>query len=281
MHTTRKIRIQIAIFITVSLAAFVIMALGFLRLPSLAFGVNRYTVTAELNEAGGLYKRANVTYRGTEVGLVDEVRLTDTGVEAVMSLRSDVKIPSDLKAEVHSQSAVGEQYVALLPRDGSSAPLKNDDVIPRDDTSVPPDINELLNATNRGLEAIPGDSLKTTVDEAYTALGGLGPELARFFKGGSSLAIDSRANLNELTNLTDNVAPILDTQTDTSDSIQAWASNLATVTKQLQTNDGAVRGVLQKTAPATAELTQLFDRLKPSLPIVLTNLVSVGQVAVT
>lgn len=281
MHMTRKIRIQIAILITVSLVAFVIMAIGFLRLPSLAFGVNRYTVTVELPEAGGLYKRSNVTYRGTEVGEVEEVRLTDSGVEAVMSLKSDIAIPSDLKAEVHSQSAVGEQYVALLPVDGASAPLKNGDVIPLDRTGVPPDINELLNATNRGLEAIPGDSLKTAVDESYLALGGLGPDLARFFKGGSSLGLDARANLDELVSLTDDVAPILNTQTDTSDEIKAWASNLATVTKQLQTNDGAVRGVLQKTAPATEELRALFDRLKPTLPIVLANLVSVGEVAVT
>ena len=164
---------------------------------------------------------------------------------------------------------------------GCSPPLRNGDVIRRDRTTVPPDINELLNATNRGLEAIPGDSLKTAVDEAYTALGGLGPELARFIKGGSSLAIDSRANLDALTNLTDNVAPILDTQTDTSDEIQAWAAHLATVTKQLQTNDTAVRGVLQNAASAADELRQLFDRVKPTLPIVLANLVSVGQVAVT
>jgi phospholipid/cholesterol/gamma-HCH transport system substrate-binding protein len=281
MHMTRRIWIQIAIFTAVSLVAFVVMSLGFIRVPSFVFGVDRYTVTVELPEAGGLYQRANVTYRGTEVGQVKEVRLTDSGVEAVMSLKSDIKIPSDLEAEVHSQSAVGEQYVALLPRNATSAPLRNGDVIRRDRTTVPPDINELLNATNRGLEAIPGDSLKTAVDEAYTALGGLGPELARFIKGGSSLAIDSRANRDALTNLTDNVAPILDTQTDTSDEIQAWAAHLATVTKQLQTNDTAVRGVLQNAAPAADELRQLFDRLKPTLPIVLANLVSVGQVAVT
>ncbi len=281
MHMTRRIWIQIAIFTVVSLVAFVVMALGFVRVPSYVFGVDRYTVTVELPEAGGLYQRANVTYRGTEVGEVKEVRLTDTGVEAVMSLKSDFKIPSDLEAEVHSQSAVGEQYVALLPRNATSAPLRNGDVIRRDRTTVPPDINELLASTNRGLEAIPSDSLKTAVDEAYTALGGLGPELARIVKGGSSLAIDSRANLDALTNLTDNVAPILDTQTDTSDEIQAWAAHLATVTKELQTNDTAVRGVLQNAPPAADELRQLFDRVKPTLPIVLANLVSVGQVAVT
>lgn len=279
MHMTRRIWIQITIFVVVSLAAFTVMAFGFLRLPSLAFGIDRYKVTVELPEAGGLYQRSNVTYRGTEVGQVDEVRLTGTGVEAVLSLDSDIKIPSDLEAEVHSQSAIGEQYVALLPRNATSAPLRNGDVIRRDDTTVPPDINELLNATNRGLEAIPGDNLKTAVDEAYIALGGLGPELSRFIKGGSSLAIDSRANLDELVNLTDNVAPILETQVDTSDEIGAWAAHLAEVTTQLKTNDNAVRGVLQNTAPTADELRQLFDRLKPTLPIVLANLVSTGEVA--
>ena len=69
------------------------------------FGVGRYTVTMELPKSGGLYESGNVTYRGTEVGRVESVRLTDTGVEAVLSLTSGIDIPSDLKAEVHSQSA--------------------------------------------------------------------------------------------------------------------------------------------------------------------------------
>ncbi len=106
------------------------MMFAYMRLPATWFDIGRYTVTVELPRAGGLYATGNVTYRGTEVGRVDSVRLTDNGVEAVLSLRSDVKIPSDLDAEVHSQSAVGEQYVALLPRGATAPPLKNGDVIP-------------------------------------------------------------------------------------------------------------------------------------------------------
>lgn len=279
MNMTRRIWIQIITFAVVSVVALTLMALDYLQLPTLLFGAGRYSVTVELPEAGGLYERSNVTYRGTEVGQVKSVGLTDTGVQAVMSLRSDVKIPADLNVEVHSQSAVGEQYIALLPRSASGPSLKDGDVIARDRSSVPPDINALLNATNRGLEVIPKDNLKTAVDEAYIALGGLGPELARFFKGGSNLAIDAQANLPDLINLTDNVAPILETQSDSADSIDAWAANLAEVTTQLKTNDQAVQGVLQNTAPATEELRQLFDRLRPTLPIVLANLVSVGNVA--
>jgi phospholipid/cholesterol/gamma-HCH transport system substrate-binding protein len=280
MHLTRRIWIQLAIFVVVALTAMLVMAFGYVKVPKL-LGVGTYDVTVQLPEAGGLYERANVTYRGTEVGQVKSVKLVNGNVEALMALKSGIDIPSDLDAQVHSQSAVGEQYVALLPRNGSSPPLKNGDVIHRDRSSVPPDINDLLNATNRGLEAIPGDDLKTTIDESYMAVGGLGPEISRFVKGSTQLGIDAKANLNELVNVVDNVGPILDTQTDTSSSVQAWASHLATITQSLKDNDGAVRGVLQNAAPAAEEISALFDRLKPTLPIVLANLVNVGQVAVT
>jgi phospholipid/cholesterol/gamma-HCH transport system substrate-binding protein len=279
MIITRRIWIQLVFFLVISVTAVLILSLGYARLPSLLFGIGHYKVTVQLPEAAGLYAGGRVTYRGTDVGQVDDVHLTDAGVDAVLSLRSDIKVPSDLDAQVHSQSAVGEQYVALLPR-GPSAPLKNGDVIPRDRTSVPPDINALLDATNRGLNAIPQDNLKTVVDEAYTASAGLGPDISRFVRGSTAVAIDARKNLGDLTNLIDNAAPVLDTQTGTSDSVQAWAAHLANITQQLRNNDSAVKGVLQKGGPAADEVRKLFDRLQPTLPIVLANLVSIGQVAV-
>jgi phospholipid/cholesterol/gamma-HCH transport system substrate-binding protein len=260
------------------------MIFGYMKLPATWFDVGHYRVTVQLPTAGGLYATGNVTYRGTEVGRVENVGLTDTGgVQAVLSLRSDVAIPSDLEAEVHSQSAIGEQYVALIPHAGATtaAALKNGDVIPLKDTTVPPDINSLLDATNRGLQAIPHDNLKTAIDESYTAIGGLGPEISRFVKGTTALAIDARTNLDPLTTLIDQSQPILDTQSETSDSLKAWAANLATVTRQLQANDTAVAGFLDQGGAAADEARQLVDRLQPTLPVLLANLVSVGDVALT
>ncbi|MGH3966907.1 MAG: MCE family protein, partial [Mycobacterium sp.] len=277
----RTIQIQLAILIAVTLVVVPVIFLYFVRLPVLLFGVGRYTVTMELRQTGGLYDRANVTYRGTEVGRVQSVHLTNTGVEAVLSLKSGIDIPSDLKAEVHSQTAFGEQYVELLPRNGTSPPLRNGDIIPRADTSVPPDINALLTAVNTALQAIPHDNLKTVIDESYTAVGGLGPELSRLVKGSSDLAIEARKNLDPLVALIDQAQPVLDSQTDTSDAIAAWASHLAIVTTELQTHDKAVASVVDNGGPALAEARRLVERLQPTLPILLANLVSVGQVALT
>ena len=89
-------------------------------------------------------------------------------------------------------SSVGEQFVQLLPRSGEGPALKDGDVIPMDRTTVPTDINTVLDNTNRGLEAIPRDNLKTVIDEAYIAVGGLGPELRRLVTGSTTLAIDAR-----------------------------------------------------------------------------------------
>jgi phospholipid/cholesterol/gamma-HCH transport system substrate-binding protein len=281
MHLHRRVKIQLAIFAVIALVALAVMSLHFVKLPAMLFGVGRYTVKMQLPEAGGLYGTGNVTYRGSEVGRVQSVRLTDTGVEAVLSLKSGIPIPSDLKAEVHSQSAIGESYVELLPRNGTSAPLKDGDVIRLADTSVPPDINALLSAANNALGAIPHDNLKTVVDESYTAVGGLGPELSRLIMGSSNLAIEARKNLDPLVALIDQAQPVLDSQTHTSDAITAWASHLATATTELQTHDEAVAGIIDKGGPALGEARQLIERLQPTLPILLANLVSVGQVALT
>ena len=118
------------------------------------FGIGRYQVTVQLPRTASVYPGGNVTFRGAEVGRIRMCDSTDTGVAAVLSLKSGIAIPSDLDAQVHSQSAVGEQYIALLPR-RDSAPLREGDVIPVDRTTVPPDFDAVLDTLDTGLKSIP------------------------------------------------------------------------------------------------------------------------------
>lgn len=281
MYLNRRARIQLAVFTVIALVALTVMTLDYMQLPAKIFGIGRYTVKMELPQTGGLYVRGNVTYRGTEVGRVAAIHLSDNGVLVDLSLKSGIDIPRDLTAEVHSQSAIGEQYVELLPRNGDSPPLKDGDVIAMTDTSIPTDINSVLDAVKTGLQAIPRDNLKTVIDESYTAVGGLGPQLSTIVKAGTDLSISARANLDPLLALIDNAQPVLDSQSKTSDAIGAWASHLATVTRELQTHDQAVAGIIDNAGPALDETRQLLERVRPTLPIVMANLASVGQVALT
>ncbi|MDZ7886430.1 MAG: MlaD family protein [Mycobacterium sp.] len=281
MHLTKRIKLQLAIFGIISLVAAAVMTFGYVKLPAM-FGLGRYLVTMELPTSGGLYPTANVTYRGTQVGKVSSVSLQPNGrVRAELSLDSGVAIPANLSAEVHSQSALGEQYVALLPRDDTSPPLSNGDVIGLKDTSVPPPVDELLDSANRGLQAIPHDNLKTTIDESYLAVGGLGPELARIVRSSTTLASGAQDSLDSIITLVDESKPLLDAQIETGADIRAWAAQLATITGQLRDEDAAVAGVLETAGHAAEEARQLIERLSPTVPVLLANLVTLGQVAVT
>lgn len=280
MRLNRWIRIQLAIFTVVTVVAGAVMIFEYINVPAM-FGIGRYTVTVQLPRGGGLYKGANVTYRGTEVGKVTAVELTDSGVDAKLSLLSGMPIPADLDAQVHSTSAIGEQFVALIPRSDSTTSLKNGDVIALADTSVPPDIGTLLDAANRGLRAIPRDSLKTVIDESATAFGGLGPEISRIVNGSTQLAIDARTNLDPMLALIDQSKPVLDSQAETADAIRAWGAHLADLTGQLKENDASVSGLIRQGGAAADEARQLMERLRPSLPVLMANLASIGQLAVT
>ena len=272
-------KIQLAVFAVISLVGCVVFFIHYVGVPRLV-GIGVYEVRVQLPQAAGLYPSGNVTYRGTEVGRVTDVHLTDTGVEAILRLKSGVPIPSDLTAEVHSVSAIGEQYVDLIPRSDNGKALRDGDVIPAADTTVPPEIGPLLDATTRGIKAIPHDNLKTVVDESYAAFGGLGPEIAQIVEGSTQLAIDARNNLEPITTLIDQSQPVLDSQSDSSDAIHAWASHLANVTRQLADNDAATANFLSRGAAAGDEARALLDRIQPTLPVLLANLVSVNAVAI-
>ena len=98
MYLHKRVKVQLAILTVLAVVVISLMTLHVMKLPAKLFGVGRYTVTMELPQTGGLYATGNVTYRGTEVGRVQSVHLTDTGVAAVLSLKSGIDIPSDVKA---------------------------------------------------------------------------------------------------------------------------------------------------------------------------------------
>ena len=213
LRLNRKTWIQLAVLSLVTIVSCGAMAFNYMKLPEALFGIGEYNVTVDLPQSGGLYENSVVTYRGTDVGQVKSVNVTATGVRAVLAMRSGVKVPADVQASVHSRSAIGEQYIELTPKPGSdpgktrksSTPrmLRAGDVIPAGQVDVPVDIGRLLDMTNRALQAIPRDNLRTVMDEANRAVGGLGPELSRIVDGSTALAIAGGRTIDPLAALID------------------------------------------------------------------------------
>jgi phospholipid/cholesterol/gamma-HCH transport system substrate-binding protein len=276
---TRFVRIQLTIFTIASIVGILAMVFVYMQVPTL-LGLGRMTVTLELPAAGGLYRFGNVTYRGVEVGKVTSVQLTRDGAKAVLSLNSSAKIPANLQADVRSISAVGEQYVDLRPRTDSGPYLHNGSVIAKRDTTIPQDVGPLLDQTSALINSIPKDKLSALLDESFKGFNGAGYDL-------SSLA-DSSAKLSgDLNRVGDNTAalyndsgPLLDSQAQTSDSIKTWARSLSGITQQLVTDDSKFRTVLRKGPGSFDEVSRLLESIKPTLPVLLANLTTLGQILV-
>jgi phospholipid/cholesterol/gamma-HCH transport system substrate-binding protein len=281
LRLSRPVWTQLAVLAAITVIAVGVMAFGFVKLPGL-IGIGRYTVTVELPASGGLYPTSVVTYRGTEIGRVESIDVTRDGVRAVLKLNSDTPVPADVSAAVHSRSAVGEQFIELAPAaKANAAQLRDGDVIPVGKVQIPADIGRLLDATNEALQAIPHDNLRTVVDEASKAVGGLGPELSRIVDGSTALAIEGGKSVDEIGQLIDQSPPVLNSQVQTADSIATWAQRMASITGQFKAQDAAFADLLTVGGPALEEGRALFDRVAPALPVLLANLVSLGDIAVT
>jgi phospholipid/cholesterol/gamma-HCH transport system substrate-binding protein len=282
LRLSRTVWIQLAILGAVTVIACSVMAFGFVHVPTL-LGYGRYTVTVELPESGGLYPTSVVTYRGTEIGRVSAVDVTASGVRAELNLDSSFKVPADVSAAVHSRSAVGEQFVELIPAAAQSdagPALRGGATIPVAKVRIPPDIGNLLDATNRALVAIPQDNLRTVVDEANKAVSGLGPELSRIVNGSTSLAIEAGKTVDPIMQLIDQSPAVLNSQVQTADSIATWAQRLASITGQFKAQNAAFGELLNLGQPTLDEGRALFDRFAPALPVLLANMVSLGEIAV-
>src|ERR1700758_3614778 len=124
----RIIRTQLVVLTAVALAAVIVLGWYYLRIPSLV-GFGRYTVYAELPQSGGLYRTANVTYRGITIGKVTGVEPTARGARATLSVDNRYQIPADSSANVHSVSAIGEQYIDLVSTANRGPYLRNGQTI--------------------------------------------------------------------------------------------------------------------------------------------------------
>ncbi|MEB3068204.1 MCE family protein [[Mycobacterium] vasticus] len=277
---TRFVRLQLIVFAIASVIAMAVMVFVYLQVSTL-LGTGRIIVTMDLPGAGGLYRFSNVTYRGSQIGKVIAIEPTAQGARAKLSLDNSPRIPADLQAQVRSVSAIGEQYVELRPRSDSAPFLHDGSLISAHDTTIPQQVGPMLDQLSGLLGSIPKDSLAQLLNETSQGLSGAGYDLGSLIDSSSRVSSDLHSTAEQSRQLIDDTETVLDSQVLTSDSIRSWTRSLAGVSSQLTADDPQIRGLLQRGPGAFQEVTQLFEDVRPTLPILLANLTSVGQIGVT
>lgn len=276
----RLAKIQLSIFAVITVITLSVMAIFYLRLPA-TFGIGTYGVSADFVAGGGLYKNANVTYRGVAVGRVESVGLNPNGVTAHMRLDSGTAIPSNVTATVRSVSAIGEQYIDLVPPENpSSTKLRNGFRIQRQNTRIGQDVADLLRQAETLLGSLGDTRLRELLHEAFIATNGAGPELARLIESARLLVDEANANYPQVSQLIDQAGPFLQAQIRAGGDIKSLADGLARFTWQLRAADPRLRDTLADAPDAIDEANTAFSGIRPSFPALAASLANLGRVGV-
>ncbi|MCL2582108.1 MAG: MCE family protein, partial [Streptosporangiales bacterium] len=276
--SSKLIRYQLIAFVLVTILGITYAMTQYVGLPRL-LGFGQYPVSVRMPDTGGLYSGAIVTERGVTVGKVTNVDIVGEDVTARISLNNGTRIPSrGLKAAVQNTSAVGEQYLELTPQHPDGPYLEAGSVIPASEVTLPPSPGDLLANLNTLLKSVPQKQLNVTVNELYNAFNGTGPQLRQLLGSAGNLLNAAQENVTPTKNLIGQMRPVLGTQAAHSGDITSFSRNLATVSGQLKTSNGDVKGLIDQGPAFAGQLESLVGKLQPTVPLLLANLTSVSHV---
>lgn len=269
---TRGTKLRLAAFVTLAVVGMAYLGFTYVGLDRIVLG-GAYEVSADFEESGGIFVNAEVTYRGVTVGRVTDMQLIDDGVR--VSLRIDPgaePIPADTEAAVATRSAVGEQYVILRPTSEGEPYLEDGAVIPRDRTSTPVPVEQMLLNLDGLVGSIDEENLRIVVEELGRAFQGAGEDLGRLIDNGDLLLARAQESLPRTLQLIVDSQTVLDTQRESRSAIRQWAADLRLVTDTLVDMDPDLREIVVNAPNAGQSLQDLVDQAGPGLGSLVRNL---------
>ncbi|SFB38196.1 phospholipid/cholesterol/gamma-HCH transport system substrate-binding protein [Amycolatopsis marina] len=275
---TRKHRTQLLVFAVIAVVSVVYVGGTYAGLDRL-FGARGYVVTAQLADSGGIFVNAEVTYRGVAVGRVAAMDLTEHGVEVSLDIDSDAPpIPADTEAAVANRSAVGEQYVDLLPQHQDGPFLEDGSTIGPGRTSIPLSPDTVLNGLDGLVRSVDPRSLRTVVDETHEAFSGAGPDLAQLLDTAESFTTTAAEHLPQTRALLSDGRVVLETQRRQSGNITELSKGLRTITAELKAADPDLRAVIGEAPKLSRQVSEVLATSGADLGIVLANLLTTAKI---
>ncbi len=271
------------IFVIITLVGVSYVGARYARLDRLVRD-DAYTVVAHFEKSGGIFTKAEVTYRGVNIGEVERLVLTDDGVDVHLGIENQWdRIPSDTFALVGNKSAVGEQYVELQPK---SDPDETDDYLVEDseiamgDTDTPLETDTLLTNLSTTVGSVDLPALQTTVSELGAAFAGTGENLQRLIDSGNSFIEAANDNFDTTTTLIRDGNTVLNGQVASESALRTFARDLSRFSSALAGADGDLRKVIDSGSFTANQLRSFIEANRVELGGLIRNLTTTGEVIV-
>jgi phospholipid/cholesterol/gamma-HCH transport system substrate-binding protein len=220
-------------------------------------GAQRYHITVMLPRAGGVYPAADVTYRGVSVGKVSALRLSANGVAADLAINPGVKIPANSSAAVKELSAIGEQYLDLVPTGAGGPNLGPGGVVPLSRATVPTSIDTALIDFSKLLSTINPQDIVTLNHAFATGLGGAGNDIRTTIESSQKLISALTAAEPATVQLIVGGNQVLTTALATSTEFAQFTTGLNELTNRFRLSNGDIQALINNGIAFETQLSQL------------------------
>lgn len=113
-----KVDVFVGVFIILAIIALMFTAVKVSGLTVGDLGSNRYDVTAQFSDIGGLKVRSPVKLAGVQIGSVSSIKLNKNAYNAIVTLSIQKGIntlPLDTSARISQSGLLGDNYISLAP----------------------------------------------------------------------------------------------------------------------------------------------------------------------
>lgn len=275
---TRRTKVQLLVFVVITLVGVSFVGARYAKLDRLFYD-SSYDVTAHFASSGGIFAGAEVTYRGVKIGRVDQLTLTEQGVDVQLAIEDDFDaIPADTIALVGNKSAVGEQYVELQPTTDEGPYLEDGSEIAVEDTRTPIQVETLLSHLATTVGSVDLDALRTTVSELGAAFAGTGEDLQQIIDTGNGFINAANDNFDTTTALIRDANTVLTGQIESESAIRSFARDLSLFTGALADADPEINRLLDNGSGAAVALRRLIEENEVELGDLVNNLITTGEI---
>ena len=255
-----------------------VVAVGYLLLGALQVNplTSTYRVTIELPDSAGLLPNQDVMLRGVQIGRVDRLDITPSGVNALVSVNSAAAIPESSDVRVSGLSAAGEQYIDFVAQSNDGPYLRDGSVIAQGRATIPVSLAELLANSDGALAQV--DTAKIELIKSELSLSKDGPrKLADIINGGTFLLSTLDSVLPETTNVLRNGRTVFTLVADKNAGVDVAADNLnetfAGITKMRE----GYRRLTNETPNTLSDVDALFVDNSDTMVQLLGNLTTTSR----
>ncbi|WP_395308306.1 MlaD family protein [Mycobacterium sp. AMU20-3851] len=254
-----------------------VVATGYLLFGALRVNpfASSYRLTVELPESAGLLPNQDVTLRGVPVGKVERLDITPGGVNAIVNVRSTVRIPESSDVRVSGLSPAGEQYIDFVDNAESAGDsttfLADGAVITQGRATVPVSLADLLANADGALGQV--DPAKLELIKRELSMSDAGPQkLADIVDGGTFLLTTLDSVLPETSSLLRTSRVALTLVGDKNAGIAVASDNLTETFEGVDKMREGYRRLTDQTPGTLAAVDNLFVDNSDTMVQLLGNL---------